>query len=50
MKLEGKRIIVTGGTSGMGAAAVKKFLSEGAAVAVLDLNVPDQSGSENPFT
>lgn len=49
MKLEGKRIIVTGGTSGMGAAAVKKFLSEGAAVAVLDLNVPDQSGSENPF-
>lgn len=40
MKLENKRIIVTGGSRGMGAAAVKVFAAEGAKVASIDLNLP----------
>lgn len=47
MKLEGKRIIVTGGCSGMGEAAVKVFAEEGAQVAVLDVHIPDSFGT-NP--
>lgn len=39
MKLNGKRIIVTGGASGMGVAAVKKFAQEGAKVVSIDINV-----------
>lgn len=38
MKLQGKKIIVTGGASGMGAAAVKVFANEGAAVVSIDVN------------
>lgn len=34
--LRGKRVVVTGGASGIGAATVARFLEEGAAVAVLD--------------
>ena len=34
-RLEGKRIIVTGGTSGIGLACVKRFAAEGAKVAVV---------------
>jgi NAD(P)-dependent dehydrogenase (short-subunit alcohol dehydrogenase family) len=34
--LRGKRVVVTGGASGIGAAAAARFLEEGAAVAVLD--------------
>ena len=38
MKLENKKIIVTGGASGMGAAAVKVFAREGAKVVTIDIN------------
>jgi meso-butanediol dehydrogenase / (S,S)-butanediol dehydrogenase / diacetyl reductase len=34
--LAGKRVVVTGGASGIGAAIVERFLSEGSRVAVLD--------------
>ncbi len=37
MQLQGKRIIVTGGASGIGAATVKAFVREGADVASLDI-------------
>ena len=36
--LKGKRILVTGGAQGIGAAVASRFLAEGARVAVLDLN------------
>lgn len=42
MQLENKKIIVTGGTSGMGAAAVEAFVGAGAEVAVLALNKPEK--------
>lgn len=41
MKLENKRIIVTGGSSGMGAGAVKVFAKEGAKVVSIDINEPN---------
>jgi NAD(P)-dependent dehydrogenase (short-subunit alcohol dehydrogenase family) len=41
--IEGKRVIVTGGASGMGEAAVRVFVREGAAVAALD--VQDDRGA-----
>jgi meso-butanediol dehydrogenase / (S,S)-butanediol dehydrogenase / diacetyl reductase len=34
--LEGKRVLITGGASGIGAAAATRFLEEGSAVVVLD--------------
>lgn len=34
MRLEGKRVIITGGSTGIGAAVAERFLSEGAHVAV----------------
>jgi 3-hydroxyacyl-CoA dehydrogenase/3-hydroxy-2-methylbutyryl-CoA dehydrogenase len=37
MELKGKAVIVTGGASGLGEACVRQFISEGANVAVLDL-------------
>lgn len=37
MKLKGKRLIVTGGASGMGSAAVKRFVQEGAKVVSIDI-------------
>ena len=40
MRLEGKRVIVTGGTTGIGAAVARRFLEEGARVAVWGRN-PD---------
>ena len=40
MRLEGRKAIVTGGASGIGAAIVEAFLQEGAAVAVADLTEP----------
>ncbi len=44
MQLEGKRIVVTGGASGIGAATVKAYVREGARVASLD--VTDDTGSQ----
>jgi NAD(P)-dependent dehydrogenase (short-subunit alcohol dehydrogenase family) len=38
MRLANKRALVTGGASGIGLAIVERFLAEGAAVAVCDLN------------
>ncbi len=38
MNIKGKRIIVTGGGSGMGNAAVRRFADEGARVVTIDLN------------
>jgi NAD(P)-dependent dehydrogenase (short-subunit alcohol dehydrogenase family) len=42
MLLEGRRIIVTGGASGIGAATVRAYAAEGASVASLDVN--DETG------
>ncbi|KJS18298.1 MAG: 3-ketoacyl-ACP reductase [Hoeflea sp. BRH_c9] len=38
MRLEGKTALVTGGASGFGAGIVRKFLIEGARVAIADIN------------
>lgn len=38
VQLQGKRIVVTGGGSGMGAATVRAYAAEGARVAVLDVD------------
>lgn len=37
-RLVGKRVVITGGATGIGAAIVRRFAAEGAAVAILDLN------------
>ena len=39
MRLEGKTALVTGGASGFGAGIVRKFLAEGARVAIADINM-----------
>ncbi|WP_299869065.1 SDR family oxidoreductase [uncultured Hoeflea sp.] len=39
MRLAGKRALVTGGASGFGAGIVRKFLVEGAHVAIADINL-----------
>ncbi len=36
-RLEGKRAIITGGASGLGAATAQRFAGEGALVGVIDL-------------
>jgi len=40
-RLAGKRAIISGGATGIGAAAALRFASEGAAVAILDVNPED---------
>jgi len=43
-RLEGRVAVVTGGSSGIGAATVARFLEEGARVLVADLHEPDAGG------
>jgi 3-oxoacyl-[acyl-carrier protein] reductase len=38
MRLQGKTALVTGGASGFGAGIVRKFVAEGARVAIADIN------------
>jgi 3-oxoacyl-[acyl-carrier protein] reductase len=38
VRLQGKNAIVTGGASGIGAGIVRRFIAEGARVAIADLN------------
>lgn len=40
-RLSGRRIVITGGASGMGRAIAELFQAEGARVALLDVNVPN---------
>ncbi|MCO5178328.1 MAG: SDR family oxidoreductase [Thermomicrobiales bacterium] len=37
-RLHGKRVVITGGSTGIGAAVVRRFAAEGAAIAILDVN------------
>jgi NAD(P)-dependent dehydrogenase (short-subunit alcohol dehydrogenase family) len=41
MRLKGKNCIVTGGSSGIGAAAVRRFIAEGAEVLIADIAIDD---------
>lgn len=43
-RLEGKRAIITGGASGLGAAIARRFAGEGAAVALIDLPLMAERG------
>ncbi|HAX24300.1 MAG TPA: hypothetical protein DCX80_04580 [Chloroflexi bacterium] len=38
-RLAGKRVIISGGSTGIGASIVRRFVAEGAAVAILDVNL-----------
>ncbi len=45
MRLLKKNTIITGGSSGIGAATIVKFISEGANVIIWDVQEPDESMS-----
>ena len=47
MRLEGKTALVTGGASGFGAGITRKFLAEGARVAIADINADAASDLAN---
>ncbi len=47
MRLESKKVIVTGGASGIGRAICKIFASEGASIVVADI---DESGSQETLS
>ncbi|MEM5470929.1 SDR family oxidoreductase [Hoeflea sp. AS60] len=49
MRLEGKTALVTGGASGFGAGIVRKFLAEGARVAIADINANAASEFASSF-
>ncbi|MDG1402033.1 MAG: SDR family NAD(P)-dependent oxidoreductase, partial [Candidatus Binatia bacterium] len=36
-RLQGKKVLITGGASGIGAASARRFVAEGASVALADL-------------
>lgn len=40
-RLEGKRAVISGGATGIGAASARRFVAEGATVAILDVNAED---------
>ena len=44
-RLEGRRAVITGGASGLGAAIARRFAGEGAAVALIDLPLKAQRGT-----
>jgi NAD(P)-dependent dehydrogenase (short-subunit alcohol dehydrogenase family) len=46
-RFSGKSVLVTGGSSGIGAACVRAFLAEGAMVASADLRLPEVSEHED---
>lgn len=41
MRLKGKRCVITGGSSGIGAASVRRFVAEGAEVLIADIAIDD---------
>src|SRR4029077_16213736 len=49
-RFTGKTCVVTGGASGIGAAAVKGFMAEGGQVVVLDRNAPSLAGVRSIVT
>ncbi|MCB2060537.1 MAG: SDR family oxidoreductase [Novosphingobium sp.] len=49
-RFSGRVAIVTGGSSGIGAAVVARLVSEGARVTIADLNAPDEESDAVAFT